>query len=83
MSNLKPTTEEIIKRFRAKNVPLEKLKEYGYIFLDQNKFFEVYNSDVYLHFIGLTGCIEFSIKNNQIIEFLGSYLKERERIFNE
>lgn len=83
MSNLKPTTEEIIKRFCAKNVPVEKLKECGYIFLDQNKFFEVYNNDVYLHIIGLTGCIEFSIKNNQIIEFLSGYLKERERVFNE
>ena len=34
MSNLKPTTEEIIERFRAKNVPVEKLEEYGHIFLD-------------------------------------------------
>ena len=73
MSNLSEATKEIHSRFNG--MTYEELHK-KYYFLDQNKFFEVYENDVYLHFFGLSGIIEFSIKNNQIIEFLADYLEE-------
>ena len=60
---------------RFSNLNIIKMRQ-KYLFLkDNNKFFEKYNDDIYLHIFGLTGIIEWSFKNEEILDFLKQYIE--------
>ena len=53
-----------------------------YFFLDDNKFFEFYNDELYLHIISLTGKIEWSLCKDNLMKYLKQYVKEKQHILN-
>ena len=71
------TTKETLKRFQ--NMTIQDLHN-KYLFLDNNKFFEVYNDELYLHIISLAGVIEWTLSKEDLFDCLKYYASEIQRI---
>ena len=54
---------------RFQNMPIKDLYN-KYFFLDDNKFFEFYNNELYLNIISLTDKIEWSLCKDNLMEYL-------------